>query len=124
MTRKQTLQFVFFFLGSLLCSAPPLGAKSSHDYSETRVHNVVIEQRLSEWHARALLHKQALLNSPHPKIVRWRQQLAAISFTDEVAGLQQLNKFINSDVEYIDDYSHYHLGGYGGIQGGIQGHHT
>lgn len=97
---------------SLACLAPPLGAEPLPEYAETRVHNKLIEQRLADWVKRTQQHTQNLRASEHPKLVRWRKQLTVISLVDELEGLRHLNRLINSDVNYIDDYTHYHLKDY------------
>jgi predicted transglutaminase-like cysteine proteinase len=38
--------------------------------------------------------------------------MALLDFTDEVKALEQLNRFINNDVTYIDDYHHFHKSDY------------
>lgn len=98
---------------AILITAMPLQAGYHlHDYTETRVHNQKIEERLAEWIHRARQHRAILLESDHPKIVQWREQISSIEFTDQITGLQRLNAVVNSDVIYVDDYSHYHLKDY------------
>jgi predicted transglutaminase-like cysteine proteinase len=97
---------------SLLCLTLPLGAEPLREYTENRVHNKLIEQRWAEWVKRTQQHEQILREAEHPKLVHWRKQLTVISLADELEGLRQLNRLINSDVDYIDDYSHYHLKDY------------
>ena len=81
-------------------------------YAEIRVHNDKIEARLSDWLERARLHADRMTTSDHPKMVHWREQLAQLDFSDEAAALKQLNKFINEDITYLDDYHHFHKADY------------
>jgi predicted transglutaminase-like cysteine proteinase len=88
------------------------GASSFHDYLEVRVENRKIEDRLRDWAERTKEHGRALETSDHHKISKWREQLHQVHFRDERAGLLRLNAMINGDVDYRDDYSHYHKADY------------
>lgn len=93
----------------LLCGhAGSLFARPPELYEEIRIHNAKIEARLSDWHLRARLHADHMETSDHPRIVHWREQLVTIDFTNELDGLKLLNRLINSDIRYIDDYHHFH----------------
>ena len=77
-------------------------------YEQIRLHNAKIEARLVDWSARSLLHADHIAISMHPTIVRWREQMVGLDFNDEISGLKRLNKMINSDIIYVDDYHHFH----------------
>lgn len=77
-------------------------------YEEIRLHNAKIEARLADWSERTRLHAESMATSSDPKIRRWREQLTEIDFSDELSGLSKLNRFINDDVTYVDDYHHFH----------------
>ena len=81
-------------------------------YEEIRVHNAKIENRLADWLRRARLHADHMTVSDHPTLVKWREQMVELDFTDEVRALEQLNRFINEDITYIDDYHHFHKSDY------------
>ena len=77
-------------------------------YEEIRIHNAKIENRLADWLNRARVNADHMNISDHPKLVKWREQMATLDFTDEVHALEQLNRLINEDITYIDDYHHFH----------------
>ena len=81
-------------------------------YEEIRVHNAKIETRLSDWLARAQQHADHMTISKHPTLVKWREQMVELDFSDEVGALEQLNEFINDDITYLDDYHHFHKSDY------------
>jgi predicted transglutaminase-like cysteine proteinase len=90
----------------------PLTAAVPELYEEIRVRNAKIESRLADWLNRARLHADHMTTSDHPTLVKWREQLAMLDFSDEVSALQQLNKFINDDITYVNDYHHFHKSDY------------
>ena len=87
-------------------------ASETHNYREIRIENVQIEATLQNWIERAQSHWKKLNTSNHKKIVLWRNQLEEIDLTNEYQALQQLNRMINEDVMYRDDYSHFHVKDY------------
>lgn len=96
------LAFLIFFIPTALFSLP------EHNYRETRIHSQKIEDRFGDWHKRAQEHSKVLEISDHHKIRRWRDQMAGINLTNELAGVRHLNALINSDIEYVDDFTHFH----------------
>jgi predicted transglutaminase-like cysteine proteinase len=103
----------FWFLISLLVVLDrPATANVVELYEEIRIHNAEIEARLSDWSKRARLHADQMTTSGHPKLVKWREQLALLDFGEEVSALKELNLFINQDINYIDDYHHFHKSDY------------
>jgi predicted transglutaminase-like cysteine proteinase len=50
--------------------------------------------------------------STNPRIVAWREQLVELDFQYEVNALEKLNEFVNADVDYVDDYHHFHKADY------------
>lgn len=107
--QKRQKQFLLLTLCLfLVLLVYPLYASVPELYEEIRVHNAEIESRLSNWYERARLHYDQLNTSTNPRIVVWREQMVELNFQDEVAALKKLNKFINADVNYVDDYHHFH----------------
>lgn len=98
--------FLFLVISLLITSTPE--AATTHNYQEARVHNTKIEQRFVDWHQRAQAHAQTLAHSKHRIIKDWRDQLHSLNFTDELQALRLLNRFINEDVRYVDDFTHFH----------------
>lgn len=99
----------------LLCSSTFLWCYSSEVlpnytdiYKEVRIHNIKIESRLKNWMARARKHAQNLEDSTHYRLRHWRVQMDSIDITNDLASLKELNSLINSDIHYIDDYTHFH----------------
>jgi predicted transglutaminase-like cysteine proteinase len=93
----------------LILAGAAVAAEFVHNYDEVRIHNSTIEARLKDWRHRANEHKEILEYSDHNRIAHWRGQMKGIDLADELAGLQKLNSLINSDVHYVDDYTHFHL---------------
>ena len=87
-------------------------ADTVHNYEELQIHNPKIEARIQDWMHRAKAHALDLDSSTHYQISNWRSQMKNISFENELEGLHMLNTLINGDVEYRDDYSHFHLKDY------------
>lgn len=96
-----TAAAALFFVDSPFAGVPEL-------YEEIRLHNAKIEARLADWSQRARLHADSMTTSDHPRIERWREQLVELDFSDERTALKKLNRFINEDVRYVDDYHHFH----------------
>lgn len=86
----------------------PLSANNRVFYDEIRVHGSKIDARLSKWKHNVERHSQILENSNHPNILKWREQVTALDFSDELKVLTLLNSYINSDIRYVDDYHHFH----------------
>ncbi len=86
----------------------PLSASVPELYEEIRIHNAKIESRLASWYERARLHYDQMNTSTNPRIVVWREQLVELDFQEEVAALKKLNEFVNADIDYVDDYHHFH----------------
>ena len=93
---------------SLVLLVDPVTANVPELYEEIRIHNAKVESRLSEWSGRARLHADHMNISKHPQIIRWRKQLTGLDFHDEISGLKKLNRMINGDITYVDDYHHFH----------------
>lgn len=102
---------IVVFLAWVL-SINPLSASVPELYEEIRIHNAKIESRLSNWSNRARLHADHMNISNNQKIITWREQLIDLDFHDEVAGLKKLNRLINGDINYSDDYHHFHKADY------------
>ena len=107
---KQTLTLVFCLI--LLFLINPVSANVIELYEEIRIHNAKIEHRLADWNNRTMLHADSMNTSNNPKIVKWRKQLIELDFHDETAGLKKLNRLINEDITYVDDYHHFHKADY------------
>ena len=105
------LAAVFIAVATLLLAVPVLSSVPEL-YEEIRLHNAKIEARLADWSKRARLHADSMATSSNPRIARWREQLVSLDFNDEAAALKQLNRLINEDVTYVDDYHHYHKADY------------
>ena len=90
----------------------PLPASVPELYEEIRIHNEKIESRLSNWYDRARLHYDQMNTSTNPRIVAWREQLVELDFQYEVTALKKMNEFVNADVDYVDDYHHFHKADY------------
>jgi predicted transglutaminase-like cysteine proteinase len=103
---------ILIFCLILICLLKPLSASVPELYEEIRAHNKKIETRFAEWNKRARLHADSMNISNNPKIANWRKQLVDLDFHDELAGLKKLNKLINNDISYIDDYHHFHKADY------------
>lgn len=103
------LLLIVYLCISYLCLS---SASATELYEEIRFHNKKIETRLTDWLQRAKLHADEITTSNHPKLVKWREQLAVLDFEDEVTALKQLNRFINEDITYIDDYHHFNKSDY------------
>ena len=86
----------------------PLSADNHIFYDEIRIHRTKIEARFAKWQHNVALHAQLMEQSSDPKIIHWREQLDAIDLSNELSELKQLNRFINSDIRYLDDYHHFH----------------
>jgi predicted transglutaminase-like cysteine proteinase len=97
---------------TLILFVSPATANVPELYEEIRVHNAKIEARLSNWINRARANAERMIVSTNPNITHWREQLTKLDFHDEVSGLKKLNRFINEDVTYIDDYHHFHKADY------------
>ena len=108
--QKQALLLALFL--PLIVMVYPLPASVPELYEEIRIHNAKIESRLSNWYERARLHNDQMNTSDNPRIVVWREQLVELDFQDEVTALKKLNKFINADVDYVNDYHHFHKADY------------
>lgn len=106
--RRSTLYLTLVSLIVLAVFIHPVASFVPDLYEEIRIHNAKIEDRLSDWLTRSRLHADHLNNSPDPKIANWRKQMAGLDFHDEITGLRKLNRLINSDITYIDDYHHFH----------------
>jgi len=107
---KQTLTLVFYLILVFLIN--PVSANVIELYEEIRIHNAKIEHRLADWNNRTMLHADSMNTSNNPKIVKWRKQLIELDFHDETAGLKKLNRLINEDITYVDDYHHFHKADY------------
>lgn len=109
--RRTLASFLIIAIFSILLVQLP-AAREPELYEEIRIHNAKIENRLAGWLNRARMHADHMIISDHPKLVKLREQMALLDFTDEVKALEQLNRFINKDVTYIDDYHHFHKSDY------------
>lgn len=102
-------QFSFITCFILLLLLPSLSRTDTFEmYEEIRVHSSKLEARLADWSKRAEQHSYNMRTSDHYKLVHWRTQLSSLNFHDELSGLKKLNRMINNDIAYIDDYHHYH----------------
>ncbi|WP_458775187.1 transglutaminase-like cysteine peptidase [Desulforhopalus sp. 52FAK] len=109
------MKIIYAMVCAVLCvvmislyQVPELQADLSENYEETRIHSKKIDARLKDWIHRAKSHAKNLENSDHKTIARWRTQMQHIKFKNEFEELQHLNRIINSDVVYRDDYTHFH----------------
>lgn len=107
---KQALTLISCLIIVLLISQ--VSADVPELYEEIRIHNAKIEQRLDDWIKRTKLHAESIRSSKNPNIINWKKQLVGIDFHDEVAGLKKLNRLINEDITYVDDYHHFHKADY------------
>lgn len=96
----------------LLILVTPAYSRINDTYEQVHINNKELEARVAEWNKRAILHHDSMNISPHPKIVKWREQLVTLDFNDEYSGLLAMNKIINENVRYVDDYHHYHKSDY------------
>jgi predicted transglutaminase-like cysteine proteinase len=102
----------------LIATLPITSAHSrpQHDYRwpERHLHVPTIESRLSAWEKRMQEHHAILMNSFHPKILRWREQLRELKTTGPLQfdHLVTVNELVNADITYVDDYSHYRKNDY------------
>lgn len=48
-------------------------------YEEIRTHNTKIEARLADWLIHVRLHADHMTFSDHPKLIKWRDQLAVLN---------------------------------------------
>lgn len=103
MKKLTWLCVIFCFLGVSL-----LYADTGLNYQEMYIHNASVEERLQEWVDRTIDHSLDLETSDHAHIREWRRQMDSLDLTKETASLQRLNALINGDVQYVDDYTHFH----------------
>jgi predicted transglutaminase-like cysteine proteinase len=103
---KKYIIIVLYF--ALISLVSPVAANVPELYEEIRIHNAKIEARLSNWASRTRLHADHMNISKHPKIIKWREQLTELDFHDEISSFIKLNRMINEDITYIDDYHHFH----------------
>lgn len=96
----------------LLILVTPVNSRINDSYEQVHINNKKLEARVAEWNKRAILHHDSMNISTHPKIVKWREQLVSLDFSDEYAGLIAMNQIINEDIRYVDDYHHYHKADY------------
>ena len=107
--KRYLLRALFLFLA---LQGFPLSASVPELYEEIRTHNLKLEKRLANWYERASLHADQMNTSNAPRIVAWREQLVGLNLKEETLALMKLNKFINDDVDYVDDYHHFHKADY------------
>lgn len=104
----KSIYYILFLLLSIGGLQQTVRASISHDYQEIRIENQRIMTTMQDWLQRSKNHQLLLEHSDHVVIASWRQQLQDVHFNNELEGLQKLNTLINEDVDYRDDYSHYH----------------
>lgn len=99
---------IYFALLFLFFPVYSASADLDRHYAEVRIHNEKIEARLADWVDRTIEHSLDMETSSHQTVRNWRQQMSQLSMQDEEKGLRELNRLINGDVRYLDDYTHFH----------------
>ena len=72
------------------------------------IHEGRVRARFASWRRAMSADATMLLTSNEPHIRRWREQMQAIHRGHARETLEAVNRQINAEISYIDDYSHYH----------------